>query len=179
LEIELQIEGRLSEYTRRHTIRKVYGMHRSIHLNPCIFIVLLDLDPKERRFQCDLDFSGSAPLSRQYDLEVGYVHATFFSKELLKMSTRTPTQNGRPKNLDQTPNSSIPRSASSIHLSSATASPSGISSPSRLLTRSASSLNVSLDLEHQQIVYPHTISSVLNDPTVRIAQFDSLLSTLT
>jgi vacuolar protein sorting-associated protein 54 len=42
-----------------------------------------------------------------------------------------------------------------------------VASPSRLLTRSASSLNVSLELEHHQIVYPHTISSVLNDPTVK------------
>lgn len=65
-----------------------------------------------------------------------------------------------------TPNSTIPRSASTASLSDAV---SPVSTPNRMLARSVSTLNVSLELEHHQIVFPHTISSVLNDPTVRIA----------
>lgn len=87
------------------------------------------------------------------------------------MSTRTPVQNGGSKHHDQTPNSPIPRSASTMQLSSATLSPDGPETPSRFLTRSASTLNVSLELEHHRIVYPFTISSVLNDPTVRFRDF--------
>lgn len=82
------------------------------------------------------------------------------------MSVRTPSQNGRGSRGEMTPNSTIPRSASTASLSDV-GSP--VSTPSRSLARSVSTLNVSLELEHHQIVFPHTISSVLNDPTVRIA----------
>lgn len=84
------------------------------------------------------------------------------------MSTRTLLPNGSPRKLDQASNGSLPRSASSVQIAGYADGSLGTSTPNRALSRSSSTLNVSLEQDHQQIVYPHTISSVLNDPTVRI-----------
>ena len=82
------------------------------------------------------------------------------------MSSRTPSQNGAKLKPDTASGSSISRSNSSVSLDASME----FSSPSRPLSRSSSTLNVTLDLEPQQIVYPHTLSSVMNDPKVRFQE---------